>query len=73
MASGPRLVSSVYRLAIATPSAPRLHTTRNQPDGGTCVAAAPPSTRSRKPDATKTSSITGMCLSTQEYRNDKAR
>ena len=34
--------------------------------GGTCVAAAPPSTRSRKPDATKTSSTTGMCLSFQE-------
>jgi hypothetical protein len=51
-ASSPRLVNSVYRLATATPSAPRLHTIRNQPDGRTCVAAAPPRTRSRNPDAT---------------------
>ena len=30
------------------------------------VAAAPPSTRSRKPDATKSSSITATCLSFHE-------
>ena len=66
MASAPRLVSSVYRLATATPSAPRLHTIRNQMDSFTCVAAAPPRTRSRNPDATISISTNGTCLSLNE-------
>ena len=65
-ASAPRLVSSVYRFATATPSAPRLQTIRNQTDGVTCVAAAPPSTRSRNPDATISISTYGTCLSRNE-------
>ena len=65
-ASAPRLVSSAYRFATATNSAPRAHTSRNQMDGRTCVAAAPPSTRSRKPEATRTISTNGTCLSLAE-------
>src|ERR1017187_4587561 len=64
-ASAPSTASSVKRLAIATMSAPRLHTSRNQPDGGTWVAAAPPSARSPKTEATKISSTTGTCLSSR--------
>ena len=65
-ASAPRLVSSVYRLATVTPSAPRLQTSRNQTDGFTCVAAAPPSTLSTNPDATISISTYGTCLSLNE-------
>src|ERR1700759_772213 len=72
-ASAPRLVSSVYRLATDTPSAPRLHTSRNQTDGLMWVAAAPPSSRSTNPDATISISTNGTCLSLNEERNDRDR
>src|SRR5690242_800539 len=72
-ASGPSAASSPRRLSTATISAPRLHTVRNQPDGGTWVAAAPPSARRTNPEATQPSSTSGTCLSASEYRNEMIR